>query len=232
MRFIQRSLPDSGVDVLQGLALRKGRPGQVGWRTRSRIEAQKRSRSLGALKMVRVVIREIGSWAYRKLYGVRGAVRHGRNFHLGLWSIVWAPHSMQIGDAVYIGKMCTVECDGEIGNGVMLANNVGLIGRYDHDYRRIGKWIRYAPWIGDPEYAGPGRGSRIVIEDDVWVGYGATVLSGICVGRGAIVAAGSVVTKDVRAYDIVAGNPARPIGRRFTDEEIVKHEQLVQGMAS
>jgi acetyltransferase-like isoleucine patch superfamily enzyme len=53
----------------------------------------------------------------------------------------------------------------------------------------------------------------VVIEDDVWIGFGSAVLKGVTIGRGAVVAAMSVVTKDVPAYTIVAGNPAREIGR-------------------
>ena len=58
------------------------------------------------------------------------------------------------------------------------------------------------------------RRARIVIGDDVWIGAKATVLAGVTIGRGAIVAAGAVVTKDVAPYTIVGGVPAREIGRR------------------
>lgn len=60
----------------------------------------------------------------------------------------------------------------------------------------------------------------IVVEDDVWIGTDATILSGIRIGRGAVVAAGSMVTKDVAPYAIVGGNPAKEINRRFTPEII------------
>ena len=53
--------------------------------------------------------------------------------------------------------------------------------------------------------------ASVVIEDDAWIGFKATVLKGVRIGRGAIVAAGSVVTKDVPAFSVVAGNPARVI---------------------
>lgn len=62
-----------------------------------------------------------------------------------------------------------------------------------------------------------GRGS-IVIEDEVWLGNGVMVMSGVRIGKGAIVAAGSVVTKDVDAYCIVGGVPAKLIRMRFTPE--------------
>lgn len=62
----------------------------------------------------------------------------------------------------------------------------------------------------------------IVLEDDVWVGYGATILSGVTIGKGAIIGACSVVTKNVPPYAIVAGNPARVLKMRFSDVVIEK----------
>jgi phosphonate metabolism protein (transferase hexapeptide repeat family) len=61
------------------------------------------------------------------------------------------------------------------------------------------------------------RGNRVRIGHDVWIGHGAIVLPGRNVGTGAVVAAGAIVTKDVPAYTIVAGNPARMIKRRFAE---------------
>jgi acetyltransferase-like isoleucine patch superfamily enzyme len=55
--------------------------------------------------------------------------------------------------------------------------------------------------------------SFVIIEDDVWIGAGAIILPGVTVGRKSVVGAGSVVTKNVAPYTVVAGNPARPIGR-------------------
>ena len=61
------------------------------------------------------------------------------------------------------------------------------------------------------------RSHRVHIGHDVWIGHGAIVLPSRSIGTGAVVAAGAVVTKDVPAYTIVAGNPARPIKRRFSE---------------
>ena len=62
------------------------------------------------------------------------------------------------------------------------------------------------------------RGHHVHIGHDVWIGHGAVVLPGRSVGTGAVVAAGAIVTKDVPAYTIVAGNPARTIKRRFPED--------------
>jgi len=62
------------------------------------------------------------------------------------------------------------------------------------------------------------RAHAVTIGHDVWIGHGAIVLAGRSIGTGAVVAGGAIVTKDVAPYTIVAGNPARPIRRRFTEE--------------
>lgn len=62
------------------------------------------------------------------------------------------------------------------------------------------------------------RSHRVIIGHDVWIGHGAVVLPGRRIGTGAVIGAGSVVTKDVPAYAIAVGNPARVIRQRFPDE--------------
>ncbi|GAA2252873.1 MULTISPECIES: CatB-related O-acetyltransferase [Kitasatospora] len=65
----------------------------------------------------------------------------------------------------------------------------------------------------------PSRGDTVV-GHDVWFGYGVTVMPGVRIGDGAIIATGAVVTADVAPYTVVGGNPARPIKRRFSDEDV------------
>ena len=153
-------------------------------------------------------------------------IKLGKTRTFGRGTVFYAPNRMTIGENVYIGKYCSLETDIEISNNVLLGNSVGLIGKYDHDFSCIGKSIKDSPWIGDPDYQFKGKNQKIIIEDDVWIGYGAIIISGVRVGRGAIIAAGSVVLKDVEPYSIVAGNPAKEISRRFDSEQIKEHEML------
>lgn len=67
----------------------------------------------------------------------------------------------------------------------------------------------------------PSKGDTI-IGNDVWIGYNATIMPGVHIGDGAIVAANTTVTKDVAPYSIVGGNPAREIKKRFSKEQIEK----------
>lgn len=159
----------------------------------------------------------------RRLF-VSGPVDIGARFHLGMLSYVSSPRELVIGDDVYIGKFCSIQCNGRIGNGVLIANNVGIVGRRDHDMRAIGLSVRCAPWVGDTPALACDPRNTVDIGPDVWLGFGSIVLSGVRIGRGAIIAAGAVVTSDVAPYDIVSGNPARPMARRFTDQQIAEHE--------
>lgn len=166
----------------------------------------------------------------RDLYLSRIKWRHyriGANFHAGRGVVLWAKSRLVIGDNFYIGRYSQIECDAEIGNDVILGNYVALVGRYDHHYQQVGTPTRRASQIRDADYSWKGLQSKVVIGDDVWIGYGAIILSGVTIEDGSIVAAGSVVTRDVEPYSIVGGNPARQIARRFgSREEEDQHRML------
>lgn len=154
--------------------------------------------------------------------------RFGVDLHVGSRCKLWAPERLEIGDHSYLGHEVHVETNCRIGRWVLIANRVALVGRRDHDFRTLGVPVRFGHWVGSRRAPSPHRHDEVVVEDDVWLGFGATVLSGVRIGRGSIVAAGSVVHADVPAYSIVAGNPARALGRRFaSDDEVVRHEAMV-----
>lgn len=160
-----------------------------------------------------------------RLLAIRANVQVGVKFHAGPGTTIWAPRSLRIGDDVYVGKHVTIEVDGEIGDGVLIANSVGVVGRTDHDRREIGASIRRSKWVGDH----PDLLSRAtVIGSDVWIGYGAIVMSGVSIGDSSIIAAGALVTRDVPSNSIVVGNPGKVIGERFTADELNDHWARLQ----
>lgn len=143
----------------------------------------------------------------------------GKNFHAGIRVRFLSRNPIVIGDNFYIGRDSFIETDAVIGNDVILANRVALIGRYDHHYQQIGVPIRRASHILEKDYNWKGLNLKVEIGDDVWIGYGSIILSGVKIGAGSIIAAGSVVTKDVEPYSIYGGLPAKKLADRFERTE-------------
>jgi acetyltransferase-like isoleucine patch superfamily enzyme len=151
----------------------------------------------------------------------------GKNPYIGRSVYMWAKNSITVGDNFYIGKFSQIECNAEIGDNVLIANRVGIVGRYDHNYSQIGVPIRLASEIRDKDYNWKGLNEKVIISDDVWVGYGSIILSGVKIGQGSIIAAGSLVTKDVEPFSIYAGVPAKKIKNRFDNEvDMEEHRRL------
>ncbi|MDE5948724.1 MAG: hypothetical protein K2G86_08115 [Prevotella sp.] len=153
----------------------------------------------------------------------------GKNFHCGRDTFLWANKRLEIGDNFYLGKYSSIETNCVIGDNVIIANKVGIVGRYDHNYQQVGVPVRLAMQIRDVDYDWKGKDELTVIGDDVWIGYGAIILSGVKIANGTIVAAGSIVTKDTEPYSIYAGSPARKVKERFdTEDKKRKHIKMLK----
>ncbi len=139
----------------------------------------------------------------------------GSHFHAGLGVRLWARNELIIGNYFYMGHGSIIQSDCTIGNYVMFGNNVAVVGKYDHNFQQIGKPIRLSSQIREASYDWKGNTLKTTIGDDVWVGYGSIIMSGVFIGNGCIVAAGSVVTKDLEPYWIYAGVPAKKLRKRF-----------------
>ncbi len=143
-----------------------------------------------------------------------------------LWKLIYRralANKLSVGRGSYIGfplKITSFPGDRgyrvTIGNYCSVAGNVEFIigGNHRTD------WISTFPFpdalaAGSPFSRGP-----ILVGSDVWIGKNTLILSGVQIGHGAVVGANSVVTRDVRPYAVVAGNPAREHRRRFSDREI------------
>lgn len=114
-----------------------------------------------------------------------------------------------------------------IGNFCSIGPNVIFLLSSDHHLNHVSTFpfrVKY----GFEKFEGVSKGN-IVLDDDVWIGCGAMVLSGVHIGQGAVIAAGSVVTKDVPPYAIMAGCPAKLIRYRFGSEMIDKMLQIDYG---
>jgi len=124
--------------------------------------------------------------------------RVGEDVRLRMPVVVYSPENLTIGSQVDIGEFVVLRANGgmRIGDRVLIAAHATLTTR-GHP-------------IVPPRY-GHTVDAPIVIEDDVWVGAAAVVLPGVTIGRGSIVGAGAVVTKDVPPDTVVGGVPSRPI---------------------
>ena len=156
------------------------------------------------------------SFFYKKM--LRGC---GSNVHFSALTSDFTYRNITIGNDVYIGPhalfLCT-ESQIFIGNKVLFGPHVTIIGG-DHRITDVGRFI-YDVLDKHPE-----DDQDVHIEDDVWIGTNTTLLKGVTVGRGAVVAAGALVTKDVPPYAIVGGVPAKVLKYRFTPEQIQEHER-------
>lgn len=134
----------------------------------------------------------------------------------GLWNL-------SVGDGTSIPKGSTLYCTEApliIGRKVIFGPNPTII-TGDHRIDVIGRYIM------DSHEKLPENDAPVVIEDDVWCGANVTILKGVTIGRGSVVAAGAVVTKSCPPYSIVGGVPARILKYRFTVEECLLHEKTL-----
>ncbi len=119
-----------------------------------------------------------------------------------------------LGDKLIIGKFCMIASDVTFimngGNHLTEATSAYPFAIFGGAWEEAMKGKTY-----------PSKGDTI-IGNDVWIGYGATIMPGIKIGDSAIIASKSVVTKDVEPYSIVGGNPSKVIKKRFSEKTIAK----------
>lgn len=114
----------------------------------------------------------------------------------------------------------------QIGNYVSIASNVVFILGGNHQINTFTSYPLKSMFLkNSPEDDAQSKGA-IIIEDEVWIGSNVIILSGITVGKGAVLAAGSVVTKNVMPFSIVGGNPAKLIKFRLNEDLIEKRNKI------
>ncbi|HEU5321016.1 MAG TPA: acyltransferase [Methylomirabilota bacterium] len=137
-----------------------------------------------------------------------GFGRRGRDLRISELTWIRCPENVTLGDHVRINTLVYLDATG----GIEIGSYVGIghgsqVHSTNHHYDDVDV----------PYYLQGYEHAKVVIEDDVWVGAGSIIVAGVRLGRGTVVAAGSVVTRDTEPYSVVAGVPARLIkyrGRR------------------
>lgn len=149
------------------------------------------------------------------------------NCRFGYHNIVYGNTTLinvRVNDYTYIGGQCRI-ADTSIGKFCSLGEEIKIgLGIHPHHFRSTfpGFYAKDSSYYGvEPEYEyNEPQHLPCMIGNDVWIGTRATILDGVKIGDGAVIAAGAVVTKDVPPYAIVGGVPAKIIKYRFSEEKI------------
>lgn len=124
-----------------------------------------------------------------------GKIRLGHHCSIGLGTRIWAQNSIEIGNYVLIAHLVDIH-DSNAHSLDPIVRRQDPIEVFEKDTPMDFSGVETKP---------------VRIEDDVWIGFKSSVMKGVTIGKGAVVAAGTMVTKDVPPYTLVAGNPARII---------------------
>ena len=153
--------------------------------------------------LLRVLIRE-SRWLKVLIFN-RGKIERGNNCYFGKGAEFYIPDFIRFGNNISIGSQLISQANLIIGDNSLISSRVSFIG-HDHDL------------FNDEStayFSGRLLPATITLEGDNFVGFGSTILGDVTIGKRAIIAAGSLVNKDVPAGAIVGGVPAKIIGKRF-----------------
>ena len=154
----------------------------------------------GLLGLLIRIISLIPSHFVRKAFYVALGAEIGKGSTIYSLTEVRKPWAIKIGNGSIIGERCMIDARRgvEIGDNVNISSNV-TIWTLHHDYN-------------DSNFKAIGE--KVIIKNYVWICSNCIVLPGVCIGEGAVVAAGAVVTKNVEEYTVVGGVPAKQIAKR------------------
>lgn len=154
-------------------------------------------------KNIRLLLREL-RWLRVGLTNWR-KVSRGKNCYFGSAAEIYVPQRLIMGQNISIGSNFILQTDARIGSDTLISSRVSFIGN-DHDLFSVDKTAYFS---------GRNPPATIVLEGNNFIGFGATVLGSVTIGKDSIVAACSFVNKDVPPNSIVAGVPAKVIGCRY-----------------
>ena len=154
-----------------------------------------------------------------RLLGWRVHPKHRSTLHIGSNSMVAADvffdrenASITVGHRTFVGRSKIIAAQNvAIGDDVLISWDVTIVDHDSHSVQFSKRAKDVANWMRHKKDWSSIQIAPVVIEDKVWIGFGAIILKGVTIGEGAVVAAGSIVTKNVPAWTVVGGNPAKPI---------------------
>lgn len=152
-------------------------------------------------------------WGWKKKGPYTRDVLQGPRFSIGDYTY-GEPRVLCFEDEtrLHIGRYCSIS-DGVT---ILLGGNHRLDWTTTYPFPAFPEqWPEAAALQGHPASRGD-----VVIGSDVWIGFGATILSGVTIGDGAVIGAGAMVSRDVAPYAVAAGNPAREVRKRFSEDTI------------
>lgn len=157
----------------------------------------------GPLKPLRTALRAVRMLRHK--LALRGKLTLGDNVFFGKRCYLAPPEFLRVGNNVAIGMATFIETNLDIGDDVLISSHVSFVGN-DHRFDDPSQTVYWAGRLPP---------STVVLEGDNLIGHKTTIIGNVRIGRGCIVGAGAVVTKDLPPNTICAGVPARPIRDRF-----------------
>ena len=168
------------------------------------------------------MVNNIKKWFRWKKYLRQWRNANKHNFTIPLRGVPFK--CIQIGKGTY-GKICAYNCTTTsklvIGNYCSVADDVVFLLSVEHPLNHVSTFP-FKTIYGKEGYADATSKGDIVVDDDVWIGFRAIIMSGVHIAQGAVIAAGAVVTKDVPPYAIVGGAPAKILKYRFESDVVKK----------
>jgi acetyltransferase-like isoleucine patch superfamily enzyme len=153
---------------------------------------------------------------YRKMVFLKKFKKVGKNFIFDPFSKIYHAEYIEVGDNVFIGEDAHISGEIKIGNNVMFGPRPMIIGG-SHFFAVKGRSVRVLH-PKDRENWEP-----IVVEDEVWCGASIIIPSGVILGMGCVIGAGSILTKSIPPYTVAVGNPCKPIKRIFSEGNLRDH---------
>lgn len=153
------------------------------------------------------IINHIPIWAIRRLYYKIFRMKIGNKTEINMSVVMWKLHKIKVGNNSHINRDCFLDARAgiTIGSNVSISHRVNIVtGSHNPNSKHFEGIFR-----------------PVIIEDYVWIGIGATILQGVKIGKGAVVAAGSVVAKDIPPFMIVGGVPSKKISMRNSELDYV-----------